>query len=57
MQTEVEFTGLSYALRAAIPIMELLKEMHETVYPVTNQIPTVCCKVFEDSTGLVEICK
>ena len=27
--TESEYTGLSYALREAIPIMELLKEMRE----------------------------
>jgi len=29
--TELEYTGLSYALREAIPVMELLKEMKKMV--------------------------
>lgn len=32
--TEAEYTGLSYSLRDAIPIMELLKEMKEEGIPV-----------------------
>jgi hypothetical protein len=32
--TESEYTGLSYALRDAIPVMELLKEMKSYGYPI-----------------------
>jgi hypothetical protein len=49
--TESEYTGLSYALRQAIPIIELLKEMKGRGYPVTNSTPNVRCKVFEDNSG------
>jgi hypothetical protein len=49
--TESEYTGLSYALRQAIPIIELLKEMKGRGYPVTDSTPTVRCKVFEDNSG------
>ena len=34
--TESEYTGLSYALRDAIPIMELLKEMKKRRYPIES---------------------
>ncbi|KAI2496051.1 hypothetical protein MHU86_18472 [Fragilaria crotonensis] len=34
--TESEYTGLSYALRDAIPIMELLKEMKSRGYPIAT---------------------
>ncbi|KAI2503574.1 hypothetical protein MHU86_10861 [Fragilaria crotonensis] len=34
--TESKYTGLSYALRDAIPVMELLKEMKTRGYPITT---------------------
>ena len=34
--TESEYTGLSYALRDAIPIMELLKELKSEGFPIKN---------------------
>ncbi|KAI2494626.1 hypothetical protein MHU86_19904 [Fragilaria crotonensis] len=49
--TESEYTGLSYALRDAIPIMELLKEMKERGYPVSTTQARVHCRVFEDNSG------
>ena len=34
--TEAEYTGLSYALREVIPLMELLKEMKEKGFDVLD---------------------
>ena len=53
--TEAEITGLSYALREAIPVIELLKEMKARGYPVESRTPQIHCKVFEDNAGAVEI--
>ena len=55
--TESEYIGLSYALRETIPIMQLLKEMRSFKIPITNVIPKVHCKVFEDNEGAIEIAK
>ena len=53
--TESEYTGLSYALRDAIPIMQLIKEMKAHGFPIKNVTPKVHCKVFEDNSGAIEI--
>ncbi|GAX15565.1 hypothetical protein FisN_3Hu032 [Fistulifera solaris] len=53
--TESEYTGLSYALREAIPIMELLKEMKAKGFDVLDHRPKVHCRVFEDNSGALEI--
>ena len=53
--TESEYTGLSYALREAIPIMGLLKEMKKKGLEVLDHRPKVHCKVFEDNSGALEI--
>ena len=53
--TESEYTGLSYALRETIPIMELLKEMKEKGLKVLDHQPRVHCKVFEDNSGALEM--
>ena len=53
--TESEYTGLSYALREAIPIMELLKEMTNHGFIDKYQHPTVYCKVYEDNSGALEM--
>jgi hypothetical protein len=55
--TESEITGLSYALREAIPIMELLKEMQAYGFDVNPATPKVHCKVFEDNSGAIEIAR
>jgi hypothetical protein len=43
--TESKYTGLSYALQDAIPVMELLKEMKQQGYPIitTSQARVHCC--------------
>ena len=55
--TEAEYAGLSYALREAIPIMNLLKEMKEKKFNVSDVVAKVHCKVFEDNSGAIEIAK
>jgi hypothetical protein len=50
--TESEYTGLSYALRDAIPVMELLEEMKKR--GLTPQA-RVHCHVFEDNSGALEM--
>jgi hypothetical protein len=55
--TESEYTGLSYALRDAIPIMELLKEMKKQGFPIETAQAKVHCRVFEDNSGALEMAK
>ena len=55
--TESEYTGLSYALREVIPIMNLLREMESNGYPVLGESPIVKCTVFEDNSGALEMAK
>jgi hypothetical protein len=47
--TENEYTGLSYALREAIQIMHLLKEMKKMKFPITGVNAKMHCKVFDDT--------
>ena len=53
--TESEYNGLSYALRGAIPIMNLLQEMKNLGFPITTTQANVRCKVFEDNSGALEM--
>ena len=53
--TESEYTGLLYALREVIPIMELLREMKRHGFGIKSTKPNVHCKVFEDNSGALEI--
>ena len=55
--SESEYTGLSYALREAIPIMNLFKEMIAIGMPIESSKAKVHCKVFEDNSGALEIAK
>jgi hypothetical protein len=55
--TESEYTGMSYALRDTILIMEVLKEMQVHGFPVTNEQASVHCRVFEDNSGAIEMAR
>ena len=64
MQTEIalsscesEYTGLSYALRDAIPIMNLLNEIKNKSLLKKFETPKIFCKVFEDNSGALEMAK
>ena len=52
--TEAEYTGLSYALREAIPLINLLKEI-SNIFTFNKQNTVVKCRVFEDNIGALEI--
>ena len=53
--TESEYTGLSYALREAIPIMQTMKELQQRGFPISKTQGKVYCRVFEDNSGAVEM--
>ncbi len=53
--TESEYTGLSYALRDAIPVMQTLKEMQGKGIPIDSAKGKIYCSVFEDNSGAVEM--
>ena len=55
--TESEYTGLSYALRAAIPLMRLLEEMKAQQIQIHSTKAEVHCKVFEDNSGALEMAR
>ena len=57
LSTESECNGLSYALRDAIPIVELLKEMKRKGFAVAHTKAKMHCKAFEDNGGAVEIAR
>ena len=54
---ESEITGLSYALREAIPIIELLREMKRHGFNVHFDKAHITCKVYEDNMGAIEIAR
>ena len=55
--TESEYTGLSYALREAIPIMRLLRELKSYGYIQDAPKAQIKCKVYEDNSGALEMAK
>ena len=55
--TESEYVGLSYSLRDAIPIMNLLNEMKQNGINIASTTPQVMCRVFEDNSGALELAK
>lgn len=52
--TESEYTGLSYALREAIPLINILNKITVNI-TIPNPLPKIHCKVYEDNAGAVEI--
>jgi len=54
---EAEYTGLSYALRETIPIMDLLKEIKQKGRNVSNDSEKVHIKVYEDKAGQLKLQK
>jgi hypothetical protein len=55
--TKCEYIGLSYALRDAIPLMNLLQEVKSKGFPVFKMKPKLHWKVFEDNSGTLEMAK
>jgi hypothetical protein len=54
---ESKYTGASYALREAIPIMNLMKEMQARKVLIPSWQATVHCRLHEDNSGAMEILK
>jgi hypothetical protein len=55
--TESEYTGASYALREAMPIMDLLKEIKSHGTDIPSCEAKVHCRLYEDNSGALEILK
>ena len=55
--TESEYTGHSYALQEAIPLIKLLKEMQGRGFPTADATASVHCRVFEDNSGALEMAR
>ena len=52
---EAEYTRVSYALREAIPLMDLLKEMKGKRFNILDHKIKVHFRVFEDNSGAIEM--
>ena len=52
--TEAEYTGLSYAIREIIPIVNLLREI-QCYHNLPNITPRLYLKVYEDNAGAIEM--
>jgi hypothetical protein len=48
---------MSQSPRDIIPVMNLLQEMREQDYQVIGTKPHVYCKVFDDSSGALELAR
>ena len=46
---------MSYALREAIPIMQLIREMSKNGIKINHATPKIKCKVFEDNSEALEM--
>ena len=53
--TEAELISMSQALRAALPIMEIIKELRHAGFPLLPDLPAVKCRLFEDNNGAIEL--
>jgi hypothetical protein len=55
LSTESKYAGASVALREALPVMELLKEMKEMKVPISDCKAKIPCKLYKDNSGALEI--
>ena len=55
--TESDYTGLSYALREAVPVIRLLREFKQRCFTSEEPIMKIHCKVYEDNSGALEMAK
>jgi len=53
--TESKFIGVSMALQATIPLMEMAKELNKLSFKLGSTKPRVHCCVFEDNCSALEI--
>ena len=55
--TEAELLSMSEALREAIYLMNLIKEIRDQGFNLTALTPTIHCQTFEDNAGAIETVK
>ena len=55
--TEADYCALSHALREAIPIIEIIKEMVRNKIKIVTMNPRIYCDVYEENSGSLEIAK
>jgi hypothetical protein len=55
--TEAEYIAISTAMREVIPLMDLMQEMNNKGFILSDTIPQIHCNVFEDNAGAIEIAK
>ena len=55
--TECEYMALSEALRATLPLMDMVDELKEQGICVYSSVPRVFCKAFEDNSGALELAR
>jgi hypothetical protein len=55
--TEAEYNALSESLRHIIHMMQIVDELRDRGWKVTDTQPRVHCKVFEDNVGALEMSK
>jgi len=52
---ESKYTGLSYALREAIPLINIIKEIESMDITLNTTKTKISCKVFEDNSSVLEM--
>ena len=55
LSTEAEYMALSSALKEAIPLMNLVKEMNDIGIIQMSKQASIFCKCFEDNSGALEL--
>lgn len=55
--TEAEYVSLSQALRKAIPLIEIIKELEDRKFVTGTSATQVRCKLFEDNSGALTLAK
>ena len=55
--TECEYMALSEALRATLPLMDMVDELRAQGICIYSSVPRVFCKAFEDNSGALELAK
>ena len=52
--TEAEYIALSQSMRDLIPLMNIIEEIDD-IFEIKTETPVICCKVFEDNNGALEL--
>jgi hypothetical protein len=53
---EAVYVALSQSMRDLIPLLDYIKEM-DKIFEQTTEVPNVCCSLFEDNNGALELAR